>query len=131
MAQTRGSRKVERGDINTQTNTHIPAGAVTQLAVKFFCGSPNKVEAVCQHTIALKLQLAEMEAEIKRHEAEAKSNESENNTDDTPISQTDISIPSSGQSHSEDGISHEKPPSALGGETYETGFRYDVPSQAC
>ena len=69
VAQTRRCREFQGGDINTKTNTHIPAGTVTQLALKFFCWSSDKVEAVRQQMIALKLQLTDMEAEMKRHEA--------------------------------------------------------------
>ena len=117
-------------NIITQQTTQNTASALSQPAVKFFCGSPDKVEAARQKMIALKIKLTEIEAEMKRQEADVVLQDSKNNADDTSTSQAGINTPSIGHRLSEDGTSHEKPSSTKKGETPDTGVRDAVPSSA-
>ena len=61
--------------------------------------------------IALKIKLAELETEMKKHEADVALQYSKHNADDASTSQTGINTPSSGQRLPKAGKSYEKPSS--------------------
>ena len=58
LAPTKNPRTGHDENIFTQQTTQNTASALSQPEVKFFRGSPNKVEAARQQMIALKVQLA-------------------------------------------------------------------------
>ena len=126
LAPTKDPTTGHNENIITQQTTQNTASALSQPAVKFFRGSPDKVEAARQKMIALKIQLTEIEAEMKRQEADVALQDSKKNAYDAYTSHTAINTPSSDHRLPEAGTSHEKPSSTKEGEAHETGVRYNV-----
>ena len=130
LAPTKDPKTGQDEKIITQQTTQNTASDISQPAVKFFCGSPDKLETASQQMIALKIQLAEIEADMKRHKEDVVLQDSKNNADGISTIHTGINNPSSGHMLPEARSSHERPSNNKEGETHDSGVTYDVTSPA-